>query len=104
MNSPKQSGYTPMLWMFGLPDAPGNCSRVFQAVASGGIVVDMIIQNMTAGHPELSFSVPQPDLARALDLTRTVARSIAAIVREFSRPGPAAGTDRRAASSRGGRA
>jgi aspartate kinase len=62
--------------LFGLPDKPGNCSRVFQAVAKGGIVVDMIVQNMTAGRPELSFSVPQPDLARALELSREVARSI----------------------------
>jgi aspartate kinase len=30
--------------IFGLPDKPGNCSRVFQAVAQGGIVVDMIVQ------------------------------------------------------------
>ncbi len=56
--------------IFGLPDQPGNCSRVFQAVANGGIVVDMIVQNLVAGKAELSFSVPQPDLARALELTR----------------------------------
>jgi aspartate kinase len=60
----------------GLPDEPGNCSSVFQAVASGGIVVDMIVQNLTAGRPELSFSVPLADLARAQELTRGVARSL----------------------------
>ena len=58
----------------GLPDAPGNGSRVFQAVASGGIVVDMIVQNLTAGRPELSFSVPQADLARAEKLARAAAK------------------------------
>jgi aspartate kinase len=62
--------------LFGLPDKPGNCSRVFQAVAKGGIVVDMIVQNMTAGRPELSFSVPQNELTHALELSREVARSI----------------------------
>jgi aspartate kinase len=62
--------------LFGLPDKPGNCSRVFQAVAKGGIVVDMIVQNMTAGRPELSFSVPQSELAHALELSREVAHSI----------------------------
>ena len=36
--------------IFDLPDRPGNCSRVFQAVAAGGIVVDMIVQNL-AGRP-----------------------------------------------------
>jgi aspartate kinase len=64
--------------LFGLPDQPGHCSRVFQAVAAGGIVVDMIVQNMTAGQPELSFSVPLADLERALALTREVARGIEA--------------------------
>jgi aspartate kinase len=63
--------------LFGLPDEPGNCSRIFQAVAAAGIVVDMIIQNLTAGHPELSFSVPRADLARTLELTRTAAGAIA---------------------------
>jgi aspartate kinase len=62
--------------VFALPDRPGNCSRVFQAVAAGGIVVDMIVQNHTAGHPELSFSVPQPDLERALALAQALVRSI----------------------------
>jgi aspartate kinase len=64
--------------LFGLPDEPGNCSRVFQAVAAGGIIVDMIVQNHTGGRPELSFSVPQADLARALELSQEVARTIAA--------------------------
>jgi aspartate kinase len=62
--------------LFGLPDQPGNCFRLFQAVAQGGIVVDMIVQKLTAGRPELSFSVPQTDLARALQLSKEVARSI----------------------------
>ncbi len=59
--------------IFNLPDKPGNCSRVFQAVASQGIVVDMIVQNLTGeGRAELSFSVPRGDLARALKLTQEV--------------------------------
>jgi aspartate kinase len=62
--------------IFGLPDQPGNCSRVFQAVAGGGIVVDMIVQNLVAGRAELSFSVPQADLARALELTRKLTGSL----------------------------
>jgi aspartate kinase len=62
--------------LFGLPDQPGISQRVFEAVASGRIVVDMIVQNHTAGRPELSFSVPQADLNRALELTRAVAQAI----------------------------
>ncbi len=56
--------------IFDLPDEAGNCSRVFQAVAAAGIVVDMIVQNLTAsGLAELSFSVPQNDLRKALAVT-----------------------------------
>lgn len=58
--------------IFGLPDQPGCCSRVFQAVAAAGIVVDMIVQNLAGGRTELSFSVPQADLDRALTVTREV--------------------------------
>jgi aspartate kinase len=62
--------------VFDLPDRPGNCSRIFQAVAAAGVVVDMIVQNLTAGVGELSFSVPREDLAKAEPVTRDVARAI----------------------------
>jgi aspartate kinase len=62
--------------LFGLPDQAGISQRVFEAVASGKIVVDMIVQNHTSGQPEVSFSVPQADLERALELTRGLARTI----------------------------
>ncbi|HEY7311932.1 MAG TPA: aspartate kinase [Gemmataceae bacterium] len=62
--------------IFGLPDKPGYCSRVFQAVAAAGIVVDMIVQNLAAGRTELSFSVPQADLDRALTVTREVVAAL----------------------------
>ena len=60
-----------------LPDKPGNCSRVFQAVATGGIVVDMIVQNLTSDtRAELSFSVPLADLERARKLTQEAVAAI----------------------------
>jgi aspartate kinase len=63
--------------IFDLPDQPGNCSRIFQAVAAGGIVVDMIVQNLGgAGRAELSFSVPKDDLTRALKRTQDAVRAI----------------------------
>jgi aspartate kinase len=56
-----------------LPDQAGNCSRIFQAVAAAGIVVDMIVQNLTStGRAELSYSVPLADLDRARQLTQDV--------------------------------
>jgi aspartate kinase len=60
-----------------LPDVPGNCSRVFNAVATGGILVDMIVQNQSGpGKAELSFTVPRADLTRALKRTQDVVRVI----------------------------
>src|SRR5262249_3580086 len=56
--------------IYNLPDRAGNCSRVFQVVAAGGIVVDMIVQNITGtGRAELTYSVPRRDLPKALQLT-----------------------------------
>jgi len=54
-----------------LPDMPGNCSKVFNAIATAGILVDMIVQNMTApGRAELSFTVPRDALQKAEQSTR----------------------------------
>jgi aspartate kinase len=65
----------------GMPDRPGACLAVFQAVAAGGIVVDMIVQNTSGGRVELSFSVPRADLERGLELTRRVATGLDAAAR-----------------------
>ena len=63
--------------IFNLPDRPGNCSHVFQAVAAAGIVVDMIVQNLAGpGRTELSFSVPNADLDQALRVTSQSAGAI----------------------------
>jgi aspartate kinase len=60
-----------------LPDRPGNCSKVFNAVATGGILVDMIVQNLTGPEKaELSFTVPRADLTRALKRTQDVVQQI----------------------------
>ena len=65
-----------------LPDRPGNCSAVFNAVAAAGVVVDMIVQNLTApGRAELSFTVPRAELTRALKRTQDVVRGIDAACR-----------------------
>src|SRR5262245_51412037 len=63
--------------IFNLPDQPGNCSHVFQAVAAAGIVVDMIVQNLAGpGRAELSFSAPKADLERALNVTREIVGTV----------------------------
>jgi aspartate kinase len=68
--------------VFDLPDQPGNCSSIFQAVASAGIVVDMIVQNLgNNGRAELTFSVPRDELTRALKRTQDAVRAIDAEAR-----------------------
>src|SRR5262249_59430570 len=50
-----------------VPDRPGVAARVFRALADESINVDMIVQNVsTQGHTDISFTVPNAELARAL--------------------------------------
>jgi len=73
--------------IFNLPDKPGNCSRVFQSVAAGGIVVDMIVQNPSEpGKAQLSFSVPRDHLQRALKLTEDIVHAIDPATRVVADP------------------
>jgi aspartate kinase len=68
--------------MFDVPDRPGICSNVFQAVAAGGIVVDLIVMNAAGSNrSELSFSVPSKDLTRAHKLAGEVGAGIDAQIR-----------------------
>ena len=56
-----------------VPDVPGVATAVFSAVAEGGVMVDMIVQNIShAGHAHLSFTVPRSDLEQCLLLLREV--------------------------------
>lgn len=47
----------------GIPDRPGVAAQIFDAVASAHVNVDTIIQNVVHGHAEMSFSVPDEDVA-----------------------------------------
>jgi len=49
-----------------VPDRPGIAATVFRALADESVNVDMIVQNVsTAGHTDISFTVPREDLSRA---------------------------------------
>jgi aspartate kinase len=49
-----------------VPDRPGVAASVFRTLAEAGINVDMIVQNVsTAGHTDISFTLPRDDVARA---------------------------------------
>ncbi len=52
----------------GIPDRPGIAASIFSAIADKGIVVDMIIQNISAdGLTDLTFTVPKLDYGHALE-------------------------------------
>mgnify|MGYP002622519237 CR=1 FL=1 len=56
-----------------LPDSPGVCAQLFAAVAGGGVMVDMIVQNVShSGRAEVSFTTAAEELQRALLLVREV--------------------------------
>jgi aspartate kinase len=63
----------------GLPDQPGVAARLFRALASADINVDMIVQNVSeAGITDISFTVPADSLATATSLTEAIANDIGA--------------------------
>jgi aspartate kinase len=56
-----------------LPDDPGIAEDVFTAIAEGGVMVDMIVQNAARdGRASISFTVPCADVDRSLLLLREV--------------------------------
>jgi aspartate kinase len=58
----------------GVPDRPGVAARVFEPLASAGINVDMIVQNVSHdGSTDISFTVPKA----SLDVARTIAGQVA---------------------------
>jgi len=61
------------LTIHNLPDEVGVAGRLFSAVAEGGMMVDMIVQNIGRdGQASLSWTVPAVDLDQCLLLTREV--------------------------------
>ncbi len=61
----------------GVPDSPGLAASIFVPLADANIVLDMIVQNVGVdGHTDVTFTVPQADVAA----TRTSAEKIAASI------------------------
>ena len=60
-----------------VPDQPGISAEVFEAIAAADIIVDMIFQGTgNDGKANLSFTVPQTDVKRALEVTKKVAAKL----------------------------
>ena len=62
-----------------VPDQPGIAAKIFTPISDAKIVVDTIIQNTRAGgKTDLTFTVPESDFPRAMEIEREVARQIGA--------------------------
>ena len=59
--------------VIGVPDQPGMAARIFQPLSEANIVVDLILQNVSAdGRTDLTFTVPRSDARRAVELLARV--------------------------------
>ena len=61
-----------------VPDRPGIAASIFKALSAASINVDMIVLNVRAQgqQADLSFTVPQTDLARTLEVVQAVVPGI----------------------------
>jgi aspartate kinase len=60
-------------------DQPGVAARIFTPLSEAGIVVDMIVQNLSSdGSTDMTFTVPVSDYARAWTLARAAAAELGA--------------------------
>ncbi|HEY8492950.1 MAG TPA: aspartate kinase [Myxococcota bacterium] len=63
----------------GVKDQPGVSARLFTPISDAGIVVDMIVQNLSQdGTTDITFTVPIADWKRALQLAEQAGREIGA--------------------------
>ncbi|HBG93281.1 MAG TPA: aspartate kinase [Nitrospiraceae bacterium] len=66
--------------VMGVPDKPGIAARLFKGIADAGIVVDIIVQNVSSDGKaaDISFTVPKTDAKKALKLTEGIAKELSA--------------------------
>jgi len=63
----------------GVKDQPGVSAKLFTPISDAGIVVDVIVQNVSQdGSTDITFTVPRGDAKRALELAQRVGGEIGA--------------------------
>ena len=64
----------------GVPDRPGVAASLFRSLADRHVNVDMIVQNASAaGVTDISFTVPQDDLATAVEVATAMQPGLGAV-------------------------
>ena len=60
-----------------VPDQPGIAANIFEPIATAGLSVDMIVQNISVeGHTDLSFTLAREELNEAIIIMDKVAKKI----------------------------
>ena len=63
----------------GVPDRPGIAAAIFTPLARAGISIDTIVQNASVNNiTDLTFTITEKDLTRAMDIIAPVAKEIGA--------------------------
>ncbi len=62
-----------------VPDTPGTASRIFSALAEAGVVIDVIVQNISiSGATDISFTMNADELDKVGPILDEVARTVGA--------------------------
>jgi len=63
--------------VFGVRDEPGAAAKIFGPMSDAGVVVDVIVQNVSSqGHTDVTFTVSREDLSRALPIAERIAEEL----------------------------
>ena len=63
--------------ILGVADQPGIAAKIFDPLADNGISVDVIVQNASENNlTDLSFTIAEADLERALETVNSVGKQI----------------------------
>ncbi len=62
-----------------VPDEPGTAAQIFNTLAAGNIIVDMIVQNVSlSGTTDVSFTLSKDELAKARTALEPIVKAIGA--------------------------
>ncbi len=63
----------------GIPDSPGVAAKIFTPLGDSGVVVDMIVQNVSIeGHTDMTFTVPRTDFKKSIIIMEEIAKKLGA--------------------------
>jgi len=65
--------------IFGVPDRPGTAYKLFEAMGTEGINVDMIVQVSREGTADISFTVSKTELKETLEVVNEVGKELGVV-------------------------